>query len=437
MLFLYAICIIRETICRMKPFSTTNAVYKSVVSAHNIHKKSTHTHIVLYESHEPIVECFGISSDSMSVNDTELTKYADLQEDMNIHNMPENKSLVLYDTLYIEYIHDFIYVDHAKSKDFVYNMNTTLARKMNKQKFHDNYRHTQMTVNVYHVSSTKHMDATVSSVASFMTESPVNIFNVARGVFGYVVSERQSVIDVYNKLKDVSFVFNINGYKLKTHNINAIRFDAQRILEGQSVRAMCIQISLTDSKDKGYIEYTNIHNGTHYTHNTKDNMHDDKYNYDRSLMLIHEDILNVISGDFDTPNESTQSMTTQHTVLPIQSTVLPVQSMTTQHIVLPMQNITTQSTVSDAYINFTDTSVTTQKTYMHNTSTNIAVLSSLFALGAVMIGAMLCAILFRPIQRCVRTLCGMTNLCTENDDDHISLDTLNTMLSDDNHEEQY
>ena len=87
--------------------------------------------------------CSALTQAPMSIDDIEFAKYASLQEDIDIHNISSDQSLILHDTLYIDCRRS--YADRARSKDIVYNVNTTLAHTLNEQKFNDNYRHNKST----------------------------------------------------------------------------------------------------------------------------------------------------------------------------------------------------------------------------------------------------------------------------------------------------
>ena len=70
-------------------------------------------------------------------------------DDIDIHNIRADQSLILHDMLYIDYSSRDIHVDIARTKDLVYNTHTAQARKHNSQKFNDNYAHTNTT---YHTT---------------------------------------------------------------------------------------------------------------------------------------------------------------------------------------------------------------------------------------------------------------------------------------------
>ena len=82
--------------------------------AHIIHKRKAHTLPVIYESHEPLVKCFDTSSDATKIDNEELQTYDNLSDDMNIHNIQGDCSLILYDELYIEYRDKLIYTERAR-----------------------------------------------------------------------------------------------------------------------------------------------------------------------------------------------------------------------------------------------------------------------------------------------------------------------------------
>ena len=110
----------------------------------------------------------------------------------------------------------------------------------------------------------------MSLLVSAITEIPVDTLKIARGTLGNIYFKQKSVSETLNKLKDkdTSFVFNIDGYEIKTHNVNVIHFNIQRILT-RNVRAMCVSVYFdrvgdTDTRVMR-VDYTNLHNGSHYT----------------------------------------------------------------------------------------------------------------------------------------------------------------------------
>ena len=68
------------------------------------HENTVNTHSRLctlpLESHDP--QCFGVSKDITTISDEELMRYDDLS-DIDIHNIPVDRLLILHDVLYIVY----------------------------------------------------------------------------------------------------------------------------------------------------------------------------------------------------------------------------------------------------------------------------------------------------------------------------------------------
>ena len=99
---------------------------------------------VVYE--EPLVQCFYMSAEHTVISDHELYAHTDISEDIDIHNIHSDMSVILYDTSYIYYgysikaenIHyesNEVYTAFARYKDLVYSGNTILAHKLNRRKF--------------------------------------------------------------------------------------------------------------------------------------------------------------------------------------------------------------------------------------------------------------------------------------------------------------
>ena len=94
----------------------------------------------LYESHEPLALCYDTSLDTTKISDEELQTYNDLNKPIDIHNIYNislSQSIILYDTLSVDYVHRTIYTSLARSKDYTFNAEC----KLNEKKIRKNKNH--------------------------------------------------------------------------------------------------------------------------------------------------------------------------------------------------------------------------------------------------------------------------------------------------------
>ena len=270
----------RNILYLMKLFSTISAVTHMIfrgymhststesVSVHTRPKREAYTlSPTLYESRRPLVQCFDVSAEEQTIHDEELQEYDDLHADIDIHNVPFNQSLVLYDTLCIDRknLMGLVYVGRSRSKDIVYNTHAIHARQLNSQKFNDNYRHKKSTKHMYNKSSYAHIDNDMSFLVSSLFDIPVDMRLIAEGAIGHMTSKQKSVADVYEQLQNASFVFNIDDHEVIVHNVDTIFFDTLRILQGRDVCGMCMSVSFENKDYSGSIEYINVYNHMNYT----------------------------------------------------------------------------------------------------------------------------------------------------------------------------
>ena len=400
----------KKYLYKMTLFNIINTVTRTVfgrhidthtehtTNAHTLYRREAHVLPVVYENHDPIVECFDMNTDSMSVDNAEFASYANLQDDIDIHNVLKNQSIVLHDTLYINYEHKHVYVNYARSKDLVYNTNTATAQTLNAQKFSDNYNHNNetSTQDVYYDNLDEHTQDRVSFVASSMLTSPINILNIARGMFGNVVVFRKSASEVRGMLQNTSFVFDINNYEVMIHNADTISVTVQRMFAHERVCGMCAHISFSGNEgNNGYIEYTDIQDRTNYTRNIRHSFHDDS---------VHNDTMNAVVNSCSVQNMNTQIMHVTSLSTNVQS-----HNMTTQNVNTTVQyiNLTTQNTnithMPQTYYN-----------HMH-----IALLLYMSISTGIVSGMIVCAALFKPVTRCVKRCFGIIPLNTEHE--HIPL----------------
>ena len=279
--------------------TVTNAIFGKRTNSHThtkrayirVKREDKHTFPVVYENHDPIVECFDMSSEEHAISDKELKRYADLQDDINIHDLPSNQSLILHDALYIDCQQNNMRLERAHSKGLVYNMNTTSARTLNAQKFNNRYKHKNR--HTHHLHTNIRDD--IAFVAHSMLQSPVNMLDISTGTLRHITVDtfeyKQAIADICNLFRNVSFVFNINGYKVTVHNVDAVGVDVQRVLHNRQVCDMCVLVNFNNERDHhGRIEYTH-NNGTHYTHNIE---HDVRGYYYPSIP-VHEGTLRIAS----------------------------------------------------------------------------------------------------------------------------------------------
>ena len=222
----------------------------------HIRLKRASTLPVIYESHNPIMQCFDMSSDTMSIDDEEFERYANLQDDIDMRHVSENQSVILHDTLYVSCTQQNTYTEHAQSKDLVYNTGTALARSLNTKKFGHNYRHKHPVLHVYHSDSNARVDNDVSFVIESMRTSPVNMLDLARGTFGNVCTSRKSVSDVCNFLQNTSFTFRVDNHEETVCNVSSVSINVQRVLHDRNICGMCVSARFS------YIPYIPVHNGT-------------------------------------------------------------------------------------------------------------------------------------------------------------------------------
>ena len=268
---------------------------ENIVNAHMFYRREDTTFPVVYESHEPLSVCYDMRSDTMSIDDEELQAYADLSDDIDVHNIHTNQSIVLYDVLCIDYRHSLIHIDRAHSKDIVYNINTNIARILNKQKFSDNYKHKKVTHHT--VGYNEYIENGIFLILSSMLKSPVDMLTIARNMHRYDISRHKIDYNIRNILSNASFVFSVNNYIVVIHNADTVLFDVQRILARKRVCVMCISARLINNKDNhGDAEYINIHNGTHYTHNIEYDVHNYYYPHYYPYISVQDGMLNAMSG---------------------------------------------------------------------------------------------------------------------------------------------
>ena len=342
----------------MKLFSIINAA-TNIVFGRQKHTDTDREHIrlerastfpVIYESHEPIVQCLDMSADAMSIDDEEFSRYSDLQDDIDVHNVSEHKSLILHDTLYVSCRPQGTYAECAHSKDLVYNTGTTLANELNAKKFGHDYKHKHPVLHVYYPDSNAHMGDDVSSVIETMHMSPVNMLNLARGAFGNVHAPRKSVSEVCNFLQNSSIVFDVDNYETTMHNVSSVSINTQRVLRNRKVCGLCV------SAHVGYIPYIPVHNGT----------------------------LEIIGYNCST---QMSAVTTAHT--------------TTQS--------TTQSTTQRTFIQHSRAPlISAPREYISERT--ILLYTGLVSAGVA--GIAICAVLFKPIKHYVRIFLGLTLLDT-------------------------
>ena len=415
---------------------------QSVVCAYPFKIEPAHTSpAVVYESHEPIVKCFDMSTEEIIISDEELDEYDSLEDDFNIHNIHTNQSLILYDKLHIDYredrIYKLIYIASAKSKDIIYNINTTLAYYLNVQKFNDSYVHESSIRHVYYVHSREIVDNRVASVVLSMRESPVNILAVARDMLENIAPQYMSISEIHSELRKNLFTFEINDYAVRIRNADAVSVDIRRTLTQQRVCVMCVQISFASrDNDHGSIEYLGIHNGEYYVHNIGYKT-DDYY----PPILIHDDIFEVMHKSCDTQTKTTQNRDklTQRVVLATQSAVRAQHENTTQNTALTTHssentNVFTQNTNTPHTSVYNDngdistimqnTNVFTQNTntphiIMHNDNINISTILLLILLGSA--GIMLSILLlYKPIKHFIRKQFGRIPLnISDNNENNI------------------
>ena len=250
---------------------------ESVVSV--IHKREAiHTMPVVYESHEPLVQCFDTSADTTEISDEELTKYGDIGDTIDIHNIPSGQSLMLYNTFMLDYGGKIIYAGRFYSKELIYSdIHRADTRILNERKFNAHHMHVTSTATrrsyiVNNITAYNYISADIASVISSMTQSPANMRVIGSSVIENLSYSAQPVISMYRRLVDTSFVFNVNEHKVIAHNIRAVRIDTQRRLHNRNVCTMCVGVNFTGhsmhEELNGHIEYINVHNNTRRTHYT-------------------------------------------------------------------------------------------------------------------------------------------------------------------------
>ena len=423
--------------------------YTENFSHTTLYKREAHTMPVVYESHDPLTECFDMSADSMRIDNEEFAKYKNLQDDIDIHNVLKNQSVILHDTLRIDYGQEFMYIDRLRSKDIVYNTNTTEAQTLNEQKFSADYRHRHVMKHAYTIYSNTYIDTNVALMSLTLLELPVNMLKLSRDILANGTSENTRVSEVYNKLKNATFTFQINNYMLVVHNADIVSVDVQRVLSDQKICAMCVSIYFTSKRDNsGSIEYINMHTGQHYDVYIRRSM---RYYY--TDISAHEGILRIINMKCNSSNiiiQSVFNITTQNTVLTLQNSSVPQSAhMTTQSIGLDSQNTTQSIVVSSQRAtqrsSVSQSTYTTQSVYsasqssslenvhtpymhvtVHNNSNNINTILLYALLGGI--GAIICILLYKPFKRCARRIYGVIPLHTENNNDNDNITETETLV---------
>ena len=340
--------------------------------AHTFHKREvSHTFPVLYESHTPLVMCYDTRSETKTIDATEIAEYADLLNASVNDHIPLYQSIVLYDTLSVEYMSQTIYVSHARSKDFVYRGLSAAACKLNENRIKRHKVHSSSAI-IHTDNYTLHdyLDNNTSFVMSSVLVMPVDILNILRGMLGNDSFTQKNVSDILHRLQNVSLVFNVHDYEVKVRNINAIFFNAQRVLtKNRRVRAMCVNIdfdhiSHDQDKENTYtVEYTNMYNDTlHYIHNTHRGI------YAKPPIFAHDGLINIVNV-----NCSQNTFDTQNNTLTTQKTTAP-----------------------------------------HNNDNSVAVLS-LLSLVVTVAGVVIMSVLFKAVKYCVRKCVGTIPLTQHHD----------------------
>ena len=392
---------------------------ESVVSAHTRFERETHTSFpVVYENHEPIVQCFDMSSDVSEIDDSELERYTSLQEDIDVHSMHSNQSLVLYDALYIDCIGDIMYVHRAHSKDIVYNTNTTEAHTLNEQRLHNDYRHKQAALYMHNIKSKTRIVGDVPFVLLSMVNAHTNMLKIPEGILRNGTTAYMSTHEVCDTLQHSSLMLNVNNYAIRIHNVSAIGFDILRILNKRNVCVMCVNINFERMRrayndSHGYIEYINIHNGTKYTRNIEYSIRD----HPQPVIHVYYDALKSVDCSIFTHKQTAQTHTTQRT-----HTATETMDTNTTYISSRNYNTVTQNE---------------KIVYVHNENNNInSILNNINSiLLYIMFGMMtmtVCVVLYKPLTRLIRRLCGVTSLNVahnnENENNNAEIELENLMV---------
>ena len=342
-----------------------NVTRDESVAYTRLKRKSAHKFPVIYESHEPLALCYDIPlSEKTRISKEELKTYNDLDVKINIHNTNVAQAIVLYDTVSFTYEYpnsmpNSIYTLHARSRGLIYTAHNERECKLNANRLRRNTQHVSLSSSGgYFYMLGAHLSPSMSFLAYAITEIPVDMLKIARGTLGNIYFKPKSVSETLNKLngKDTSFVFNINGYEVKTHNVNIIYFNTQRILTpDRRVRAMCVSVEF-GGKSGPYvkhtsIEYTNIRNGLHYT--TDIMKYDNQYN---PPIIVHDGLIKAVNiycdPKYNRPDTTTTTTTQKTTRSTTKSTT---KSTTTSMTTSTTTSTTTSMTVSTAVVNVINT----------------------------------------------------------------------------------
>jgi len=109
------------------------------------------------------------------------------------------------------------------------------------------------------------------------------------------------------------------SYLLQLELLGLLLLMPDGILANRSACVMCISVSFSQQATSGHIEYTNIHNGTHYTRSLEPGVR--SYNY--LPIHIHDGTINVINAGCITDTYNDNSNDSNSTLPYIYQTTVP------------------------------------------------------------------------------------------------------------------